>query len=84
MNTGINSLIIIFTDLIVFFVMPGDLNRACLPAGRHPFYVKVDSRLRGNDDQNVQTIMGMLIRISVFIWEDPTFRVGDEKKLQGS
>jgi hypothetical protein len=39
---------IIFTDFIVLFVMPDDLNRAGRP-------------VRGNDDQNVQTIMELLI-----------------------
>jgi hypothetical protein len=36
----------------------------------HPFSTKLDSRLRGNDDQNVQTIMRLLIVYAMQIPRD--------------
>jgi hypothetical protein len=44
-SSFINSLIIVFTDVIVLFVMPEDLNRTRLPAGRFAGMTTKTSRL---------------------------------------
>jgi hypothetical protein len=50
-----NSLIELFTDSLPYPSCP----RASVG---HPFSLRLDSRLRGNDDKNVQIIMRCLIR----------------------